>query len=259
MNRASGIDRYAFLHEPEGRRRRGLRIVAALENFGGIDTASARVLDIGCSAGLMTDAMAARGADVVGIDMDIDALRHAAARRGRPRYVAARGEWLPFADGSFDAVVCNHVYEHAGDPFVLMREAHRVLRAGGACYVGAGHTLQLIEPHHRLPLLSWLPRPLAGAWLRRLGRASDYDERFLAPWRLTSLFAPFADVAFISPRMLREPERYAMDAIAGWPSPLRVLVHVGAPIAARLAPTWIYMLRKEGGPRRSADDRPTPA
>jgi len=244
MKRDSGVERYAFLHEPEGRRRRGVRILAALEAFGGIDVGSARVLDIGCSAGLMSDAMAARGTDVVGVDVDADALRHAVARGGPARYALARGERLPFADQSFDAVVCNHVYEHVDDPFALMREAHRVLRAGGACYVAAGHSLQLIEPHYRLPLLSWLPRPMASAWLRRLGRAERYDERFVAPWRLAALFAPFAQVAFVSPQMFREPERYAMDAITGWPAAFRVLLRLGAPIAARLAPTWIYVLRK---------------
>lgn len=244
MKRESGVERYAFLHEPEGRRRRGLRILAALEAFGGVDVECARVLDIGCSAGLMSDAMAARGATVIGVDMDEDALRHAVARDGSARYALARGERLPFADESFDAVVCNHVYEHADDPFALLREAHRVLCAGGACYVAAGHTLQLVEPHHRLPLLSWLPRSLASAWLRQSGRAECYEERFLAPWRLTALFAPFAHAAFVSPQMLREPERYAMDAIARWPAGVRALVRVGAPVAARLAPTWIYVLRK---------------
>lgn len=244
MKRENAVERYGFLHEPEGRRRRGLRILAALEAFGGIDVESARLLDIGCSAGLVTEAMATRGGEVIGIDVDAEALRHAAARRGRPRYALARGEQLPFADGAFDAVVCNHVYEHADDPFALMREAHRVLRTGGACYVAAGHSLQLIEPHYRLPLLSWLPRPVASTWLRRLGRADGYGERFVAPWRLAALFAPFAEIAFVSPAMLREPERYAIDAVARWPAPLRAMLRASAPLAARLAPTWIYVLRK---------------
>ena len=244
MKHETGVERYAFLHEPEGRRRRGVRVLAALQAFGGIDVESARLLDIGCSAGLMSDAMAARGSHVIGVDVDADSLRHAVARGGSARYVLARGERLPFADGAFDAVVCNHVYEHADDPFALMREAHRILRAGGACYVAAGHSLQIIEPHHRLPLLSWLPRPVASAWLRRLGRAERYDERFVAPWRLAALLAPFAEIVFVSPQMLREPDRYAMDTIARWPAALRAMLRFGAPTAARLAPTWIYVLRK---------------
>jgi len=238
--RSSAVDRYGFRHDPEGRRRRARRIVAALSDFGGLDVATARLLDVGCSAGLIANELAQHAAFVAGVDIDAESLGFAAGEGGRAQFVQASGDRLPFADRAFDAVVCNHVYEHVGDPHALLAEIHRVLRPGGLCYFAAGHRLQLIEPHHRLPLLSLLPRGAASAWLRATGRGDRYDEHFLPPWKLRGLLSGFAAVEFIAPRMLREPVRYGFPGLARLPR----AAHLAAGAAARAAPTWIYLLRR---------------
>ncbi len=38
---------------------------------------------------------------------------------------------------------------------------------GGLLYLGIGHRWQVVEPHHRLPFLSWLPRGAADRYMRR--------------------------------------------------------------------------------------------
>lgn len=238
------LDRYGFLHASEGRRLRGRRIVLALEEFGGVDIPASRILDIGCSAGMITEEIAAPAATVIGVDVDVESLAYAHRRGGRARFAAAAAERLPFADATFDAAVCNHVYEHVRDPARLMVEVHRVLRPGGACYFAAGHTLQLIEPHYRLPFLSWLPRAAASAWLRASGRGQRYEERFAAPWKLRGLLRPFERIELISPAMLRAPGRFGLTGLARLPLILRKSIALASGVAARAAPTWIYMLRK---------------
>ena len=238
------IDRFGFLHAPEGRRLRGRRISRVLSEFGAVEMTDAAILDIGCSTGLITEEIAQRARLVVGVDVDTASVAYAIRQGGRARFVAASGARLPFADGSFDAVVCNHVYEHVPDAAALMRDVHRVLRSHGVCYFAAGHTLQLIEPHYRVPFLSWLPRPLAGLVLRATGKGNGYDEQFLPPWRLRELFAPFARADFISPRMLRAAERFEFEAVARLPAIARPLLVLLSGAVARLAPTWIYLLRK---------------
>jgi SAM-dependent methyltransferase len=244
QTRAVSVERYGFLHDPDSRRERGRRIVAALRDFGNVDIESSRVLDIGCSAGIVTREIARSARFVAGIDIDEAALEFAGRSGGTAHFAAASGDRLPFPDHSFDAVVCNHVYEHVPDASALMREIARVLRLGGACYFAAGHVLQLVEPHYRLPLLSWLPRSLAGAWLRALGRAPSYDERFVLPWHLPRLFLPFASARFVSPAMLRDPGRYGFAKLARMPAAARAMLGVAGPLVARAAPTYIYVLKR---------------
>jgi 2-polyprenyl-3-methyl-5-hydroxy-6-metoxy-1,4-benzoquinol methylase len=235
------------LHDRAGRARRAARIARVLQDLGGVDLSQARLLDVGASHGLISLALAERCAFVAGVDVDREALRAAAAEPRDPAragFALASGMALPFADASFDVVVCNHVYEHVPDPLRLMAEIARVLKPGGLCYFAGGHRLQLIEPHHRLPLLSWLPRPLADAWLRALGRGSRYDERFLPPWRLTELFEDFERMRNVTPDLLAHCARFDLgprwlERLFGWllPRPL-------ARAAAWTLPTHVWLLGK---------------
>ena len=48
--------------------------------------------------------------------------------------VAAFGERLPFADASFDLVICDNVVDHAESPATIINELTRVLKPGGLLY-----------------------------------------------------------------------------------------------------------------------------
>ena len=76
------------------------------------------------------------------------------------------------ADGSVDVCVFNHIYEHVVDPDAVMAELHRVLADERVLYLGLGNRLGVMEPHYRLPFLSYLPRPMADRYMRVTGRAT---------------------------------------------------------------------------------------
>lgn len=100
--------------------------------------ASSRVLDVGCGDGRHILAAAARGCFAVGVDYDPAALLKARARLGRTPIdlIAADASHLPFADTTFNAVICTETLEHLPDDRGAMREIARVL-ADGALLHGA--------------------------------------------------------------------------------------------------------------------------
>jgi SAM-dependent methyltransferase len=57
------------------------------------------------------------------------------------------GEPLPFADGSFDTVLCTQVLEHVGNAELAMGEIARVLRPGGHALI----TVPFLYPTHEAP------------------------------------------------------------------------------------------------------------
>ncbi len=90
------------------------------------------VLEFGCGGGQWSGWLAAMGARPVGLDVSLNQIRHAASRtRGGVRLVNADAERTPFADASFDVVMCDHGAMTFADPFRTVPEVARVLRPGG--------------------------------------------------------------------------------------------------------------------------------
>lgn len=92
-----------------------------------------QVLDIGCGAGFLSNALAKHGHIVDGIDMSNESL--AVAKKSdstnTANYQYANAYSLPFEDESFDVVCAMDFLEHVEDPAKVVAEASRVLRPGG--------------------------------------------------------------------------------------------------------------------------------
>jgi SAM-dependent methyltransferase len=100
-----------------------------------------RVLDLGCRYGALTRSYAG-GNDVVGVDVDREALAEAAKLGIETRW-ADVDEPLPFEEGAFDVVVAGELLEHVRDPQRLVAEADRLLRPEGTFVASVPNAFRL--------------------------------------------------------------------------------------------------------------------
>ena len=107
--------------------------------------AGERVLDLGCGDGVLTEAIAAAGCAVVGVDASAEQIAAARARGLDARQ--ADGQALDF-DEAFDAVFSNAALHWMRDPDAVIDGVWRALRSGGR-FVGElggrGNVAQIIE------------------------------------------------------------------------------------------------------------------
>jgi 2-polyprenyl-6-hydroxyphenyl methylase/3-demethylubiquinone-9 3-methyltransferase len=189
-----------------------LRLQWIATQCGGLE--GKRVLDIGCGGGILSDAMARKGAQVLGIDLASKALKvarlHALeASTANVEYREISAEALAAEQpGSFDVVTCMEMLEHVPQPSSVVQACATLVKPGGHVFfstisrnpksfvyaiVGAEYVLNLVPrgTHEYLKFIR--PAELAN-WCRGVGL--DMGEiRGLGYNPLTRRFALRADAS----------------------------------------------------------------
>ena len=99
----------------------------------------ARVLDVGCGGGILTEAMARRGARVTGIDLSDKALNvaqlHLHESKLSIEYLETSVEdYAASHAGNFDLVTCMELLEHVPEPASMVAACARLVRPGGQVF-----------------------------------------------------------------------------------------------------------------------------
>ncbi|MCH9689905.1 MAG: bifunctional 2-polyprenyl-6-hydroxyphenol methylase/3-demethylubiquinol 3-O-methyltransferase UbiG [Gammaproteobacteria bacterium] len=97
----------------------------------------ARVLDIGCGGGILSEGLAKAGAEVTGLDVEEGAIHtarlHAVNEKLKINYVCEPVEH--FDAPLFDAVTCLEMLEHVEHPEAVIQAASRLVKPGGYVFL----------------------------------------------------------------------------------------------------------------------------
>lgn len=167
------------------------------------------VLDVGCGGGLLSEAMANRGAAVTGIDPGADSIAAAKQHAGTlpVDYRACTvEEFAAAADTRFDIITCMEALEHVPDPAALVAAATELLAPGGSLF---------LSTINRSPR-AWLTAVVAAEYVLNLLPRGTHDyARFIRPAELCAWlreaglnvisirgmrFLPLANRAFLTDR-----------------------------------------------------------
>ncbi|HWU70930.1 MAG TPA: bifunctional 2-polyprenyl-6-hydroxyphenol methylase/3-demethylubiquinol 3-O-methyltransferase UbiG [Pseudoxanthomonas sp.] len=183
----------------------------------------AKVLDVGCGGGLLSEALAKAGAQVTAIDLAPELVKVAKLHRLESqvavdyRLQSAESLAAEMLDegrpGAFDAITCMEMLEHVPDPAAIIAACAAMLKPGGRLFlstlnrtpaafalavVGAEYVARLLPKgtHRYQDFIK--PAELA-AWLRAAGlQLEDVSGLMYEPWRNAARIIGRTDVNYLA-------------------------------------------------------------
>ena len=143
--------------------------------------AGKKVLDVGCGGGILSEAMAQRGANVTGIDMG-EAPLNIARLHALESGVSVDYKQIPVEQlaaqmpGEFDVVTCLEMLEHVPDPASIIKACHTLAKPGGMVFFS---TINRNPKAYAMAILG-------AEYLLRMLPAGTHDyDKFIKPSELT--------------------------------------------------------------------------
>jgi len=178
----------------------------------------AKVLDVGCGAGLLSEALAAEGARVTAIDLapeliEVAQLHQLEAGHQIDYRLQSAEELADELPGTFDAVTCMEMLEHVPDPGSVIEACARLLKPGGTLFLStlnrtpAAFALAIVGAEYVARLLpkgthqyrDFIRPSELGAWLRDAGlQLEDASGLLYEPWKHAARLTSRTDVNYLA-------------------------------------------------------------
>ena len=164
MEQLKGVqDNYSKLmghnvFDEQGRIKKGKKILKIISKSINKDLSKVRVLDYGCSTGIIDFVIAKKVSRLDGYDIDIAAVEFAKSYCKDLSNISFTTDQMYLSGNRYDVIICNQIYEHVEDQNQMVEDLNMYLETDGIVYFGATNKYIIIEPHYKLPFLSWLPK-----------------------------------------------------------------------------------------------------
>ena len=147
------------------------------------DLRGARVADVGCGGGLLSESLVRAGARVTGIDLGQKVIEIAQLHLHESKLVIdyrvqSSADLAAVEPASFDAACCMELIEHVPDPAALVDDLAAVLKPGGRLFMST---------INRTPLAFGAAIVGAEYVMRMLPRGTHHYAQFLKPSELARL------------------------------------------------------------------------
>lgn len=204
-----------------------------------------KVLDIGCSSGVITNHIAKYSGKTMGLDVDKKAIEEAKKNYQRKNlsFKAASGSFLSFKNKSFDIVICNQVYSYVSNQKEMMKEIYRTLKDGGFCLFTGDNLLYPIESLYHLPFIKWFPKNIQKYYLRKIGHKNIYVGNYKTYWYLKKLCSNF-QIHDYTLEVLNKPKKFKFKKLIKYQKFIKRMPRFILRLFEPFFPTFVFILQK---------------